>query len=223
MGADANTIQYHLSYSNGAERIWLPVNPPSIRIQTTHGYQDIDTAQLGEYTVIGKRKSATYAFSSFFPRDYNPSYCAHSEFSPPWDNVAQLERWMRSGNPIRLTITGTPINTAVTIRDFSYEPERAGSPGDIYYTLALKEYVFVGVRSVNTDAFNAAILSASEVRPDTELIGAEYVVVADDNLWKIAQRSYGNGDRWREIYEANRAAIGANPNLIYPGQVLIIP
>ena len=52
--------------------------------------------------------------------------------------------------------------------------------------------------------------------------GRTYVVVKGDSLSKIAEREYGNANRWREIYEANRATI-KNPNLIYPGQRLRIP
>jgi nucleoid-associated protein YgaU len=33
----------------------------------------------------------------------------------------------------------------------------------------------------------------------------------------------GNGNQWKTIYEANRAVIGSNPDLIKPGQVLTIP
>jgi nucleoid-associated protein YgaU len=48
-------------------------------------------------------------------------------------------------------------------------------------------------------------------------------VVAGDTLWQIAQRFYGDGSLWPTIYEANRAVIGSNPNIIRPGQVLTIP
>ena len=49
-----------------------------------------------------------------------------------------------------------------------------------------------------------------------------YVVVKGDNLTRIAQKFYGDGARWREIYNMNKAVIGGNPNLIYAGQVLTI-
>ena len=49
-----------------------------------------------------------------------------------------------------------------------------------------------------------------------------HVVVKGDNLTRIAEKYYGDGARWREIYNKNRGIIGGNPNLIYPGQVLII-
>jgi nucleoid-associated protein YgaU len=51
----------------------------------------------------------------------------------------------------------------------------------------------------------------------------EYVVRSGDSLSKIAKRLLGNANRWREIYDANRETIGGNPDLIHPGQKLVIP
>lgn len=48
-----------------------------------------------------------------------------------------------------------------------------------------------------------------------------HVVRSGDTLSRIA-REY-NLPSWRPIYEANRGVIGANPNVIKPGQRLIIP
>ena len=57
-----------------------------------------------------------------------------------------------------------------------------------------------------------------------------YVVVPGDCLWSIAARALGSGatnagiDRgWRTVYDANRAAIGDDPNLIRPGLMLSLP
>ena len=49
-----------------------------------------------------------------------------------------------------------------------------------------------------------------------------YVVQRGDSLSKIAQEVYGDGNRWREIFEANREQI-KDPKLIRPGQELRIP
>lgn len=46
-----------------------------------------------------------------------------------------------------------------------------------------------------------------------------YVVKSGDNLSKIA-KAYNTS--WQKIYEDNKDIIGKNPNLIYPGQKLII-
>jgi len=52
--------------------------------------------------------------------------------------------------------------------------------------------------------------------------GKTYTVVRGDSLSKIAKREYGDMTKWRKIYEANRDVID-NPDLIEPGQNLIIP
>ena len=49
-----------------------------------------------------------------------------------------------------------------------------------------------------------------------------YVVKSGDSLSKIAKELLGDAKRWPEIYEANKALIGDNPNLIHPGQTLVI-
>ncbi len=38
-----------------------------------------------------------------------------------------------------------------------------------------------------------------------------------DSLWKIAKKVYGNGNGWKEIYEQNKALIGEDEKLIFPG------
>lgn len=49
-----------------------------------------------------------------------------------------------------------------------------------------------------------------------------YTVEKGDHLKKIAQTVYGDPAGWKDIYEANKASI-RNPDIIYKGQVLIIP
>ena len=49
-----------------------------------------------------------------------------------------------------------------------------------------------------------------------------YVVQQDDWLWKISRNEYGTALSWDKIYEANKEKIN-NPNMIFPGQELIIP
>ena len=49
-----------------------------------------------------------------------------------------------------------------------------------------------------------------------------YVVESGDTLWAIATATYGDGNRYPEIFEANKPML-SDPDLIYPGQVLRIP
>ncbi len=43
-----------------------------------------------------------------------------------------------------------------------------------------------------------------------------------DTLWKIAEKTLGNGSRYEEIFEANKPML-KHPDEIYPGQMLRIP
>jgi len=52
--------------------------------------------------------------------------------------------------------------------------------------------------------------------------GEPVTVVRGDNLWNIARGTLGGGERYTAIYQANRNQI-RDPNLIYPGQVFVIP
>lgn len=58
----------------------------------------------------------------------------------------------------------------------------------------------------------------------TEAVVGEqsYTVESGDNLSKISKQFYGNANRWREIFEANRDQLD-DPDRIQPGQVLKIP
>ena len=49
-----------------------------------------------------------------------------------------------------------------------------------------------------------------------------YEVVSGDSLSKIAKREYGDANKWKHIFEANRDLI-KDPNKIFPGQKLKIP
>ncbi|MFI1400948.1 LysM peptidoglycan-binding domain-containing protein [Streptomyces sp. NPDC020681] len=70
--------------------------------------------------------------------------------------------------------------------------------------------------------------SASDQGPAPQLTGNRqkaddpYTVEPGDYLSKIAQEQLGDGDRWTEVYNANRGAI-TNPDLIFPGQRLELP
>jgi nucleoid-associated protein YgaU len=207
-------------FYNGKEKIQLPVNPESLSVTSPFGYTDIDVAQLGQVSIPGNRQLAEYSFSAFFPSIYNESYCEYVSIPKPWDVVALLEKWRDNKTPIRFTVTGTPINEEVSIREFNKDVEKAGSPGDIYYSITLKDYAVPTPKktvTTNTLTKSATTRSSSKSVPKT------YTVKAGDSLSKIALKYYGKTDYWRKIYDKNKKLIGNNPNKISAGMKLVMP
>ncbi|MCZ6602911.1 MAG: LysM peptidoglycan-binding domain-containing protein [Planctomycetota bacterium] len=63
-----------------------------------------------------------------------------------------------------------------------------------------------------------------QVRPAAPApVGAVVRTVRDgESLWTIAREIYGDGDRWRSIYDANRVRI-SNPDRLVAGTRLVLP
>ena len=113
-------MDIYLSVNNRAEVLRLPVLPP-------------------EFTVSKSRNNGTQvlkkiSWSSFFPcRDY-PFLRDRSDTA--FGYLYTIDTWYERKLPIRLIITDTPINMAVTIDDFSYI---IGRDGDMKYSITLSE------------------------------------------------------------------------------------
>lgn len=52
--------------------------------------------------------------------------------------------------------------------------------------------------------------------------GTVALVQPGNSLWRLARHTYGSGLRYTEIFEANKDQI-RDPDLIYPGQVFVLP
>ncbi|PZX57688.1 LysM domain-containing protein [Algoriphagus ratkowskyi] len=59
-----------------------------------------------------------------------------------------------------------------------------------------------------------------DLHPTSEL--TKHVVIAGDSLSKIAKKYYGDSMKWKLIHDANKELI-PKPDLIHPGQILVIP
>ena len=78
----------------------------------------------------------------------------------------------------------------------------------------------VGQKLTLPDLKENAAKAESTQNQKGAISGATYAVVKGDNLWTIAVRAYGDGYKWVEIARENKVA---NPNLIYPENVLVLP
>jgi len=67
-------------------------------------------------------------------------------------------------------------------------------------------------------AAKAAAAEAAKAEPEEQY----YVIEKGDTLWAIAKKFLGSGNRYPEIFEANREVI-IDPDKIFPGQKIRIP
>ena len=65
-------------------------------------------------------------------------------------------------------------------------------------------------------------MKQKEIKKKAEEV-KKHVVVKGDTLSAIAKKYYNDAGKYMKIYEANKAVIGANPDLIKPGMELVIP
>jgi LysM domain-containing protein len=72
----------------------------------------------------------------------------------------------------------------------------------------------------NGETLGQLSLSFARVAPPEGAVAVD--IQPGNNLWRIAQHSYGDGLRYTEIYRANQPQI-RDPNLIYPGQIFAVP
>lgn len=220
-----STVEYWLT--RGDEKLRLPVNPEANAYESPFSYEDFEVEGLGEVTNIKRRGLREFTIESFFPATYNPVYCEYSDFPSPQECLDLLESWRDRRVPFRYIVTGAGgVNLRVTIRDISIEAEKFGEVGDIYYTLSLKEYRDVEIKTVQTGSkpnTSGAKRPLASTGTSSAQKSSTYTVKKGDSLWLIAKRFYSNGSSWRKIYDANKKVVGSNPNKIYPGQKLVIP
>ena len=127
-------MDIYLSVNNRAEVLRLPVLPPEFTVSKSRNNEVFDTVSQGQLKLIGTSALKTISWSSFFPvRDY-PFLRDRSDTA--FGYLYTIDTWYERKLPIRLIITDTPINMAVTIDDFSYT---IGKDGDMKYSITLSE------------------------------------------------------------------------------------
>jgi nucleoid-associated protein YgaU len=73
-----------------------------------------------------------------------------------------------------------------------------------------------------SDVESGSSSPAASNAPATPDAPRTYEVQKGDNLSKIARHIYGDANKWKQIFEANKDKL-KDPDKIFPGQVLTIP
>lgn len=88
-------------------------------------------------------------------------------------------------------------------------------------TLAIKSKIIVAAGNIEGISEVEDLLVIKEAKPEGPYV-RYYTVEKGDYLSKIAKELYGDANKYQIIFEANKPML-KDPDLIYPGQVLVIP
>ena len=208
-----------LTFNNEAEKIHFPVNPEKFTITCNGKTDSVDIVGLGEILIKQDRPAMEITWKCFLPSSYFPGMNFKEIYDPYW--VAnRINGWKDREGVCHLVVTNTPINLYVLVTKYKLW-EVGGDVGTVYYDITLKEWRNTAPRQIEV-VQETAVISDAEERVDNRSTPTTYTVVSGDSLFVIAKKVWGDGNRWREIYNANTDKI-KNPNLIYVGQIFTIP
>lgn len=129
---------------------------------------------------------------------------------------------LKAGNTVKLKGLGSYLSGNYYVQDIT----RQISSNGYSHIATLIKTDFGKSLKTSTSTTNKKPVPKKEKKvtstPKASSAKRTYTVKRGDCLWNIAKRFYGNGASYTRIYDANTNKI-ANPNLIYPGQVFVIP
>lgn len=195
-------MDFYLSYNNNEEQLRLPVTPSDFELSQRNNNTVVNINALGEINLIGKKGLASISLSSFFPaQEYY--FCKYTGFPKPYECVKMIQKWRDSGRPIRLIITGTSINYAMTIENFIFS-EQDGTR-DVYFTLELREYVFTKqVKPTKVTTPNGTQVTVPATKREAKPIPSKYKAQKGDNMYTVAKKTTGSMSNAKAIAKTNK-------------------
>ena len=221
-------VDIYITERNGSREIRIPWLPEEIEYKS--GGTTMATYEImnkGEVAVPTGSGLASCSWSSVFPGKYRTDRSMlRGKWKSPEHYHKILEYWKKNGTPLRVLVTGFPINMNVILED--YEGKAAGGFGDWEYEISFLEDrdITISTTTVKTTAKKTTKRAAKKTTTHT--------VKSGDTLWAISKKYLGAGSKWKTIYNANKSIIektakkhgkksSNNGNLIYPGTKLRIP
>lgn len=208
-------------------RVALSMLPQSVKLQTSGKFQSYDVINAGEIKIPKGQKLTEISWSNAIlpgAKRKNASYVKRQHWKAPNEIISTFENWRKNGTRLKLMVTETVINHDVYLDSFTVEA--SGGSGDYEYRITFVEAKDLMIYTVSELGLQPKSPTNHNVSSNTRPAAtqpATYTVKSGDSLWAIAKKCLGNGSRYMEIYNANKATIGSNPSLIRPGQVLSIP
>ena len=215
--------------SSPVDRLVFPMLPEEIKVITGGLFAEYTILKKGTVKVPSGRDLTGFTWDGILPGEIRKN----APYVNGWTDPKQLQvLWSiyeRDGIKLRLMVTETPINHDVYIE--SYDMTYKHGMGDYAYTLNLLHAIDLKINLSGENGSGSASASPRPAPPGMQ----SYTVNPGEDLWTIAQKMYGDGKRYMEVYNLNKDVIdewnvdketgkpGKDLEMIHPGQVLIIP
>lgn len=195
------------------QALTMPVTPKSYPVASGRAVERLDMAQTGQIALPGLKELFAEVLEVMLPAQLYP-FCTAGAVANPSYYLELLTAWSAAGDVCRYIVVGAGVNYPVLLGVTTWE-EHDGS-NDVYAKIPLYEYRYLEEVVVETTQNSSRPTESSN---QTAAAGS-YTVVKGDSLWAICKKFYGDGSLAYKLAAANGIE---NPNLIYPGQVLILP
>jgi len=208
----------------------LPVAPEKLTIKVKNQNKTMNLINEGEINFLKEAGLTEIEFEALIPAVQYPFAKYSKSFKSPAFFLSSFESLKTSQESFTFKVVRKKPNGSLlfdTVMSVSMESytvtENAKDGMDLIVTIKLKQYRSFGTKIVkvvqNTAVTEKNRSTTTSPEPKKE---QTYTVKSGDCLWAIAKKFYGDGSKYTKIYNANKDKI-KNPNLIYVGQVFIIP
>ena len=229
----------------------LPYAPSELKVTIGSNNQTVALIDGSEINILKNPKLTEVEFDIELPR--GRQYPFANTYVAPEIYLDNFEKLMVEKTPVQLVITrpnpflkgqnfsgkryvyGNKTNDffstdlIVSLEGYTTK-ESAENAYDIAVSLKFKEYTTFG--TVKKVVGHKVPVVKKPVSKGSK--SEKYVVKKGDCLWKISRKFYGEGTKWKTIYDANKAIIeetakkygkksSSNGHWIYPGTELVIP
>lgn len=206
----------------------LPVPPQKMQLKVNNQNKTMNLINGGEINILKDAGLSDISFEVELPNTRRPYAVYPSGFQDASYYLEHLWALKVGCKPFQLIVSrampggrilqGTSMK--VSLEDYQITDDTQEG-FDIMVNIQLKQYKDYATKTVLVSDDNQGELQ-EERSAETAPAASTYTVQSGDCLWKIAKKYYNKGSDYTKIFEANRDKV-TNPNLIYPGQELVIP
>lgn len=198
------------------EKVLFPVAPSKIKTKIKNKNKTIELINEGEVNLLKDAGLTEISFSLRLP-NVRYSFGVYPDgFKPAIYYLDILEGYKKSKKPFPFKISRVAPDGKVlfyndmnaSIEDYSID-EDANEGTDIIVSVSLLQHREYGLKTVNLNSQTKAKQTARPEGKGAVNAGKPYTIQSGDTLWNIAKEKYGDGTKWKQLYNSNKAVIEA--------------